>query len=651
MKDIDKFSGKASSMSSVKKAYSIFNSIHLIQKSHPSSVKTLMWSSFIELIYILVFCIVVFLFTVQYLTNYYEPLEIALESFSRMTTDWSTMTMAATQLEFYKKGYVNITQDSLENDIIFEIFTRGLKNTKDYLNTERNLITRFNYQTIFKNTIAKNTETTFYETSEINFIDVMDQVIALLIDLLNQNLENQNVRNLEFLPLNFGYVIDIYNNILDSITNEFLNSNGSTSEGVLTVMLVFVIIIIPLKLLQLNQINQFHQTLIKLLNIFLRVNQASAYNEFLFQKEVMESVFNPDKNNYLYIYFPEKIINKKYFELPLGTKDEDKINKKNSRINKSGNDKAKKFSFHNLRPLSTFRIKFVLFLSFIVIFCFFFFIYLNWTVVNIKITDLISIHNFFYNFYTMPSHVLALNLLMMREKIIGISELEAGNEPTQKTAFKQSYFISELEEHLVEMENLGNQYPNYLFEVADNINDDVLNRLIKNNVCSELYLEGLIYETENIRCNIIINSAFQKGIISVLNQMLNTVKMQGELVNTNPGFNLELQKELIYSFLSSSENLNNLISEHFYEEGNLKVFKYLTEYYTSLISKEIDNMKLMIELFTVGVGCLVLFISWYLRSKFISLYSEMSYSLSLIPYERLLNDEQTVFLIKKYMKN
>ena len=102
--------------------------------------------------------------------------------------------------------------------------------------------------------------------------------------------------------------------------------------------------------------------------------------------------------------------------------------------------------------------------------------------------------------------------------------------------------------------------------------------------------------------------------------------------------------------LASQKNSDLVISEHFYEETDLKIFKYLTDNYTQLIMNEISSLEMMIIIFTVGVGGITLVVMEYYRRSFKKIYGEMSLCLSLIPYERLNNDEQTVFLIKKFGK-
>ena len=302
IKIIDMKSQKASSISSNKKAFSIYNSIDMIQNYIPNNIKRLEISIIIELIIIVIFCIMVYTFSVQYINNYYDPLQSALEDFSQMTTAFSTVTLASVQIELYQKGYVIVGSD--DSEILLKIISESFALLKKFSNTQRNLDSNFNYQIFFKSTIIKNTETTFYTTTNANFLDVLDTIISNLGDVVNQNFDSENQKIFEYFPINFGYVIDNFNNILDSITLDFGNSNQNTSKNILIIMLIFVILIIPLKLFQFKQMQIFYRELIRMLNIFLRVSQKAAFNEFLFQKELLQTSFDLEKKKLsLYKFF------------------------------------------------------------------------------------------------------------------------------------------------------------------------------------------------------------------------------------------------------------------------------------------------------------------------------------------------------------
>ena len=112
--------------------------------------------------------------------------------------------------------------------------------------------------------------------------------------------------------------------------------------------------------------------------------------------------------------------------------------------------------------------------------------------------------------------------------------------------------------------------------------------------------------------------------------------------------NSALQREQILLFMDQ-ESENIVLTEHFFEHASIIFFEFLRIYYNSQIENEITNMELVIILTTIGIFSLILLTIYFARKKFNRIYQEMSVGLSLIPYERLINDEQTAFLIKKFI--
>ena len=242
-------------------------------------------------------------------------------------------------------------------------------------------------------------------------------------------------------------------------------------------------------------------------------------------------------------------------------------------------------------------------------------------------------------------------MLMYREKLITIPELLATNEPTQTKAFREASVISELSDHLVQFETESSDFPNYLFQVSGAINSNELDIFITSDVCSQLYTEGIIEEDGYQVCESLMNNAFKQGIIAVMDQMLNTDKIQQDMVIIETdAADISSQLEDIKNYIASPDDMDLLVTEHFYEEANLRIFNILTDYYTQLIIDEINNLEIMILVFTMGVGIIMIVFMEYYRRSLKRIYREMSFCLSLIPYERIINDEQTVFLIKKFGK-
>ena len=251
----------------------------------------------------------------------------------------------------------------------------------------------------------------------------------------------------------------------------------------------------------------------------------------------------------------------------------------------------------------------------------------------------------------MPSHVFVLNLLMFREKLLYNPILQSSGEPTQTKEFREASVISELSDHLNEFGNFASNFPIQLFQISDQINSKDLDNLIGSDICKILYDDNFIDDLENAKCEVLMNNAFHQGVISVMDQILNTVRTQQVMVvlKSTPA-EIAAQIEEIRSFILTPDNYDNLITEHFFEETNLRVFHFLTNFYTNLIFVEIGNMQTMIVLFTVGAGVVTFLIGEFYKRKFRKTYSEMSMCLSFIPYEKLINDDQTVFLIKKFCK-
>lgn len=241
----------------------------------------------------------------------------------------------------------------------------------------------------------------------------------------------------------------------------------------------------------------------------------------------------------------------------------------------------------------------------------------------------------------MPSHVLVLNILKFREKLIQIPQLEANGEVSQHKNYRMSYFNAEFIHHMSQIEDYSRKFPNFLLEVQSHVNDQLLNDLIFSDSCDTLFYAGLIPLDQKSLCDSLLNGAFENGVIAGMNQIINNMKMQDLII-------MNSTMEDILNFVKSKDNSNNVMVEYFYEKVLQSIFGFLTKYYTNLIINEITNLKTMIISFTIGVGIMIISLTIFYKKSLGNLYKEMSFSLNLIPYEKLMNDEQTIFLIKKF---
>ena len=82
----------------------------------------------------------------------------------------------------------------------------------------------------------------------------------------------------------------------------------------------------------------------------------------------------------------------------------------------------------------------------------------------------------------------------------------------------------------------------------------------------------------------------------------------------------------------------------------LIMYNYMNDYFSSIIYTESDGIKMIIWLtcciFSMAMGALLV-VTWkHLRR----VYEKISGVLGLIPFEKLAEDEQTIFLIKQFIK-
>lgn len=650
--DMDIASQSASSIGELNKTFSIFKSISKLQTTRPRVMFTLAISFWLEICFIVIYCIVIYQFSVQYISTYYNPLQFALENFSRFTTSLSTATMASTELEFYKRNLSWIEENSLEKSIIFEVIEEAFVEVRYSINKERNNPTLFEYQTLFKDSFVNVTDPSEYITKKTSFPDFLDDIIQQIGDIVHETLQSLNLDKLGYLAINFESFSVICYEIIQKIKRELIKTNDETSQSIFIVMIIFVIISILIKIFQLKKILEFYDLLIRLMNIFLRVNEKAAINEVLFLKAIQEKYMNDqDKSNIVFINFPEKCLNKKDYDIT-SLKDFS-INSKKSVVSnkltiKKNESKKKRTSLHNLKPIHMRKEKFLICIFFLLIFSYFFFIYLYWIVIDAKVVKLIEINNYFNEIYTLPSLIQCLNILLIREKISYNEQLEKSEDPFQKHENRLNYFNDRLNLHLEKLNRMAASFPAFIFNAEEHINNRDLDVLINGNICNDLYQNNIFLLEEKEKCELLLNGAFTRGIINTLNQIINQVNSLLSLGSLDSKYNTTLQLEGIMGYIDEG-NVETLIVEHFFQETNQQFFNFMTVYYDSMIISEINNMELVILLTTVVIEFVTIAFALFSYKKMKTLYEEVSLSLSLIPYERLMNDEQTVFLIKKFI--
>ena len=537
---------------------------------------------------------------------------------------------------------------SLGSKIISKIIDSSFKEIQSSYNIETNQETIFNYQEIYKSERINVIDPTFNNSEEISFMDFIEDVVQSLGDMRVENLEEETEHKLSFLTTNFVGLSKVCSEMIDEIKNEFTLTNNNTSRSFLIVMVVFVLFAGVLKLFQYRLMLDIYSLFTKVISIFLRVNENSACNELCFLREIRTLCFNEESTStgtdLLNTNFPEKLFAKKTLEV---TSSQNKINVSgNSPIKKKrqkGHDSkssSKKSSFHhNLKPLTLFKQKMVVSFALLFLCGYLIFIYFYWTMVDQQIGNLISINNFFNLMYTLPSLVQVLAMQLMRERLL------FGDNVTDRSL----YFNSELASHIQEIGSMGISFPKYLFSAQGQIHNSAFDTLVSGNLCQRLLIDDSDgYMSE---CSKLFDQAFTRGMIETNNQLINNMRILQEIVKLNSTvYSAEQQRAQMLAFLSENKGVDLVASEYFYEGVNQEFFGILTSYYNTLVEEQVSNMELVIILTTLIASLSALGSMVTGHWGFMRIHEEVTLGLSLIPYEKLIGDEQTAFLIKKLLK-
>lgn len=156
--NVNENSSQHSSSTSAKKTFTVFNIIKLIQSNLPLNVKQYAISEFISIIIILVFCSLIFSLSIQYIDNYYRPLQIGTKQVTLIFNGYCLSSLLSVRYEFRKENLSTVFTDSVYTNVFDTIFTTSYFNIKETSSDIRSELNVFDYQKYFKESIISCTD-------------------------------------------------------------------------------------------------------------------------------------------------------------------------------------------------------------------------------------------------------------------------------------------------------------------------------------------------------------------------------------------------------------------------------------------------------------------------------------------------------------
>ena len=637
--DMNDKSSQNSSLSSLKRTFTIFNMMKLIQKHVPSMLYTMIFAKSLEVLMIIVYCIVLMVLSQQYIYSNYEPLEAAIVNFSNLYNGFSMATTIMIEVEMIRKNFSSTTANSVYFQLFNTSFTDEYINFKRITESERDKSNLHSYQDYFKKSdinVTHQIQPKFQIIPIFQFLDgiteMLNQVQGLLESSQLDFMECDYFIN-TFLP--FQHEFD---RLTQMIWQEFDTSNSRILSSVEDILIIFVIFILVVKIIDYYKLQDFYKQLVKILTIFIRTNQNETITEIIITNQMITTI-SDHFDKFLHINFADELFNRKTVKI-LDTDHELNSVKKIKEKDASKKKKTKISRRSYMNPLNRWQRISFLFFSYLIVFSYLFFNYYYWSIVNSEIKGLIDTTNFFQNMYTLPSSIIVTKNLIFRNKLIS-NRFSTQIDKSQQSAEFYNYILS----FTADMQNTNKIVPNYALPAQADINDHYFTMLIEGDICAALADKNGMTPSETLLCQKVYNGAYTKGMMSASNEFANIFNFYTNSLNPN---NTDLS-EIIS--LIRNDSINDDISAIIYINMAMKDFYENVElYHKNAMFKQQSNLQTMLVVTTVIIGSaflLVIFLySSYLKRK----YKNVSLVLSLIPYDRLMNDEQTVFLIKKYLK-
>ena len=644
-------SSQASSLSSLKKTFSIFNMIRLIQGVLPNNIRTFGILQIIEFLMVLIYCVFIYNSCLLYMSNYYNPLQDSLSNYANICDSYSIANSFILDLAFMRRGVLNQSTFSLYQNLYKTVLDDTFQDIQNRLDSESQKNIQFFYQTMILDDYLQIADFDKNDVEYLLFNDFLEKVNTFIYQIKEDDLTIVDYEKVYYISVNYILFNNFYSNVSSEIEAEFINYNDDIAQQVESLMISFFCLIFLIKVLQTCQLYILTRKFMKLLNIFLRINENEAFNEAILNKQIGDSLEDP-YDKFLNLNYPEKVLNRKTVVLqgPEEQQLNNSLHKQKSLKNKkkkADSITSNKFSLHNIRPISKTPIILYIFLTFALMFAYLFFnYYFSEVTTRQQVETLINVASFFENFFTAPATIFLTPNILYYDKLYGFQLY-----PTDQADF-QSNASDLIWGNEQDCATINEQIPELAYTQAQSLQTDLVTSLISGNICDSLRSYGYFTDDQEFNlCEINYNEAFQKGIVNVIAMVINDMNNEQQMLSIDPNIDNSTQQQEIINFLQTSGwNNSKSLTNYFYNKATKVVFDQLNDYYRGQINNQLTILEQVLLSTSILMMFLMLILIYYGQKILSKIYKNITILLNLIPFEKLINDEQTSFLIKTVIR-
>ena len=648
---IEKKSQKASSVTTSKQSYAIFNTVKLIQKKYPRSIFLLIISLTMQILSILLFCLLIYFFAIFYISDSYLPLQNAAINQCRINMGIDISGLAILEYEYLTDGLGGMTD--FQNQELRRVVAICYDRAKELFYQDRNTKYSFAFASYLQQVYVPYADfRNPNQTTQMLWTDFTDTLLQVINTFVTVDNFADAKDYFKVFPRNFPSYATYAKQIRDSIQREFVGSIDNTSTNVVLVLSLMMSILAVCKVVELFVFSRYYSRITKLVNIFLRISPKEALNELALSKDIMNILQNPSQS-YLHYYYPEKYLCKKDVQIDNQELENFKLKKvEKNKQKKTLKSNHKRTSLFNLRSISKNRVYIFIVFTLAIGIGYFFSNYYFWTITAQNVSNLLQINTMFINLYIYSTTDLCYLNLLMREKAYSDPDYQNNPQIMQNHAYRLSYFYSNYVDRLTKLQTYVSSMPKYAFPAKDFINDNGYNTMLEGDTCQNLKQSGAITDFQMDYCDSLFNKASSTGILSLLNEFIKFQAQNplGVLINESNITAMQKQKGDLKTYFNDPDRSDIVIGNFYLSEELYIFYNYLNGYYLNVLSQQKNNLQTFIwitcTVFTL-VMAIVAILTWNYLTR---VYRHVAHSLTLIPYEKLVYDEQTVFLTKQFWK-
>ena len=622
-----------------------------VEKINPKPLKRLNYLMIFQIVLNIIYFLTFYMSISQYITDYQKPNELGLINHGKRISNLGLATLANVEMEYY---YHNMTDEVDQNQYIYflkKIVNFNSKTIKEKNYFDRNLGSSLDYQKYYKEILTFEVDYQSFKVKEKRFIDIFDEIL----DTFSNNLAIMK-ENFDYSSINYDYFITLQRNyihycntsisVYSFMKNTYLSSNTDTSDQITQLFIILLCLYISTKIIELYFWNSYFDLLNAMIIIFMRINEKEI-NSSIQLSQYFLTVLNDPYEKFFRINITTKIYEKMI---------EKEVRQESKEIKKN-HVKSKKPDRNSFKIKFTKKMAFLFLCYFILGCCSFFFYFLNfynWKLNNDTIKQIIQLDMFFIDLYTYTTTVISCNNLLIREKVIRNPSYEKADHIYQTNPERIKFFSGILEKRIDYISNItAFNLINIGLQAKEKTKNPDLEEILGGNLCDFLVKKKDIDagSFEYNFCEKILNGGFRKGIATAENEFIQKIKLQRLTITKDydSADALNEQKEQIIQYLKDPMHMELLIGEFYLNQILLYLFDVISNYYGDILQGEIDVMNTFLTASFILINLFCIMIIWINYSYNRKNFKHISFIFYLIPIERINDDEQTVYLLKKFL--